>query len=134
MADLQHHVSSEVGAVLVMFKLDRGDSFRKQVGVFEDACVIIGMHGAGLALSVFAPPKTALIEIEPDYHFLSLFGNSRSGGLRYDVVQLSKGTTSEPMFSSNLIQEDEQKIRELLKNHLLEQKELLKVAHSSNVQ
>lgn len=43
-------------------------SFRKQVALFENADLIVGPHGAGLANIVFAVPETPVVEIfSPNY-------------------------------------------------------------------
>ena len=123
---LLRRVTKEVGAELVVFKPKRGDGFYKQVSQFEDAAVIIGIHGAGLALSIFAPNDAALIEIEPAYHSLSLFKSVAASGLSHDMIRLSKESTQDIRNTSNLLPQDETRIAKLLKDRLLERKPISK--------
>ncbi len=125
MDKLLRRVTRETGAEFVTFKPSRGETFHTQVAHFEDACVIVGLHGAGLALSVFAPRSAALVEIEPVYHFLPLFRSVRSSGIAYDMIQLSNGTMNEFMYSSDLIPKDERRIATLLRTRLRERKRML---------
>ena len=39
-------------------------SMRRQVALAQDACVIVGAHGAGLSHILFAPPEVHLLEIQ----------------------------------------------------------------------
>lgn len=56
----------------------------------DDAIVIVGLHGPGLALSVFAPSRgSCLVEIMPQKEASYLYESVRSYGLDYVRVKLS---------------------------------------------
>eukprot|EP00171_Calliarthron_tuberculosum_P023066 IDg23066t1 len=114
MRSMLRRVSKRKGAQLVIFEGKSSLGFAKQVNFFADASVIIGFHGAGLALAAFAPRGATLIEIEPDYHSLGLFGNLQSSGLSYKRLHLRKGTMRRIRFTSELIPEDEKIIASVL--------------------
>lgn len=40
--------------------------WREQVGLFREARVVVGLHGAGLSNLVFSPPGASIVEILPD--------------------------------------------------------------------
>lgn len=90
------------------FALTTLTSFEDQIQFFADAAIIIRFHGAGLALTAFAPPGATLIEIEPDYRRLDLFGNLRSSNILYQRVLLEPGTMDKtaPNCASHLIDTD----------------------------
>ena len=89
---------------------------------FEDATVIIGIHGAGLALSMFAPNDSDLIEIEPAYHYLSLFKIVTADRMSHNMIRLLKQSTRDIWNTRNLLPVDEIRIAKLLKERLLERK------------
>jgi hypothetical protein len=64
--------------------------FEDQVSNVGNASVVVGLHGAGLALSVFAPAsESTLVEIVPQYHAGKLcYENIRSFGIDYLQVKL----------------------------------------------
>jgi len=111
------------GMDLITFEGKTGMSFWEQVEYFQDAAVIVGFHGAGLALCAFSPPGSVLIEIEPDYHLLSLFGNLQSAGLIYERITLSTGTMDEPDRTSALIEADNLRIRETIARRFRQRRE-----------
>jgi capsular polysaccharide biosynthesis protein len=74
-----------------------------QIAYVSDASVIVGIHGAGLALSIFAPSNhSCLIEIVPAQFNLHLFQNVRSFAIDYEQVRLSEQSSINKAFS-NLI-------------------------------
>lgn len=101
--------------------------FWEQVAMYAEASVIVGFHGAGLATSVVAARGSVLVEIEPEDHRLSLFGNVASGGLGYEMVALSSGT-SRGKGGSDLVEVDEERLEKVLTDKVREGKR--KVAES----
>jgi capsular polysaccharide biosynthesis protein len=57
-ATLERHGFSEVSA--------EGLSVSEQIALFAQAEAVIGVHGAGLANSVYSPPGALLIELQPE--------------------------------------------------------------------
>ncbi len=43
-------------------------SFKKQIGLFNSADIIVGAHGAGLSNIIFSKSNSKVIEIKPAYH------------------------------------------------------------------
>lgn len=111
-------VAWQNGAQFSVFEGDTGKGFAEQIRYFVDAAIIIGFHGAGLALGVFAPRGAKLIEIEPEYHSMNIFGHLRSSGLSYEVVRLSKGSSNGSLHSSELIRHDKRVIESVLERSL----------------
>jgi hypothetical protein len=67
-------------------------TFDRQVATFQDASMVVGPHGAGLANLVFCRPGTAVVELcVPDYPQLTYEWISSLGGLRYRPVPGSTG-------------------------------------------
>lgn len=61
-----------------------GKSLSEQAGLFRNAKVVVGHHGAGLANLAFCRPGTRAIEIFQDGHFASCFARmAQLGGLDY---------------------------------------------------
>lgn len=111
-------VAKRNGAELDIFEGDPSAGFMTQIRHFADATVIIGFHGAGLALAAFAPRGSKIIEIEPEYHFLSIFRRLESSGLLHQVVRLSEGTSDGSQRTSRLIPKDEMVIESALDSSL----------------
>jgi Glycosyltransferase 61 len=63
--------------------------FLEQVEVTANASLIVGLHGAGLTLAVFAPPGSCLVEIMPPNFVMRLFESVSSGGLNYVKLTMS---------------------------------------------
>lgn len=54
-----------VGAFVLRNGLFSEQSLREQVALVQDACVIVGAHGAGLSHVLFAPPGAHVLELRP---------------------------------------------------------------------
>ncbi|WP_394200830.1 glycosyltransferase family 61 protein [Shewanella waksmanii] len=62
-------------------------SFAEQIGIFKEAEVIVGIHGAGLSNLVFSTSKTSVIEvIQHDYGLPSFWFLANFLDLDYQVV------------------------------------------------
>lgn len=88
--------------------------FFKQVAFFADASVVVGFHGAGLALCALAPRGAVLVEIEPEDHAEYLFGNLISSGLEHFLFNLSSGTRKAHRLASELEEGDLERLRAIL--------------------
>eukprot|EP00171_Calliarthron_tuberculosum_P010403 IDg10403t1 len=116
-------VAKEEGVDLYVFEHRRPAAlFWEQVGAFADASVIVGFHGAGLSLGVFAPRGAALVEIEPDYHQLDLFGRLETGGMDYERLILSKGTSEKWGYTSNLVESDCKRLKRAIRDSVRKRK------------
>lgn len=124
---LLRKLAAEEGVELMIFESRSGPwpTFRQQIGYFADASVIVGFHGAGLALTAFAPKGAALVEIEPEDHRLGLFGNLQSSGIKYERYCLSKGTSKGLRVGSDLSDHDNDGLRDLLRERIREGKQLV---------
>lgn len=122
---LLRELTTEEKVLLFIFESESEPwpTFRQQVSYYADASVIIGFHGAGLALTAFAPRGAALIEIEPENHLLGLFGNLQSSDIKYDMIKLSKGTSRGEFGGNDLCEGDGNVIRDLLRARIRERKE-----------
>lgn len=96
--------------------------FKAQVGLYADASVVVGIHGAGLALCVFAPRDAAVVEIWPHGFALGLFGNLRSFGLQYDLVKLRNGSQGKMERVNLLFEEDRRAVEDVLRERLRERR------------
>lgn len=90
-----------------------------QIRAFADAAVVVGFHGAGLALATFAPRGAAVVEIEPEDHSLELFGSLKAAGLRYSRVQLGKGSRDGGE-GNRLLEGDARRIEGVLRGRMRE--------------
>lgn len=122
MGEMLEIVAEITGAKLQVFE-GRGN-FHEQITPFTDAAVVVGMHGAGLALCAFCPPGAAIVEIAPAYHKLGLFSRLVSGGIAHEFFRLSKGTTVKMNISSTLIESDESRLMQILIARLRERESI----------
>jgi hypothetical protein len=75
--------------------------FRDQLEYVADSTVIVGLHGAGLTLSIFAPVHhSCLVEIVPAGFKLHLFQNVRSFGVEYEQLKLEEQVDGNESFSN----------------------------------
>lgn len=95
--------------------------FFRQARLFSDASVIVGFHGAGLALCALASRGAVLVEIEPEDHDEILFGNLMSSGLEHVMYKLSKGSKEVHGLASELEDGDLGRLRSILLERLREQ-------------
>jgi len=66
-----------------------GLSFKKQIGIFKSAKIIIGPHGAGFANLVFCKKNTRIIEIRPKNHPNKVYERvSKINNLNYKLIRL----------------------------------------------
>lgn len=120
MRGMLREVTKEAGFELSVFEgMGSKNLFLEQIGYFSDASLIVGFHGAGLALATLAPRGAVLVEIKPEDHQMWLFGNLASSGLDYAMFKLSKGTREKVGYASVLLEGDLTRLRRLLLNHLL---------------
>lgn len=62
-------------------------TMRAQIDAFADAAIVVAPHGAGLANMVFAPPRTAIVELMPaDRRNWCYRHLAAASGYRYDAV------------------------------------------------
>jgi capsular polysaccharide biosynthesis protein len=87
------------------------EQYEGQVDCTKDASLVIGIHGAGLTLAVFAPTNaSSLLEIVPKGFALDLFGAVTSYGLDYSKVLLSEHGTKR-MVNIGLRRKDKEKLK-----------------------
>ncbi|OSX70767.1 hypothetical protein BU14_0672s0007 [Porphyra umbilicalis] len=67
-------------------------SFREQVDVASAAGVMVGVHGAQLAASIFLPPGAVLVEVFPYRFAHRLYRGGCGAGLKYLSLALEAGT------------------------------------------
>lgn len=120
MRSMLREVSWKNGAQLVVFEGGSEMGFEQQIRFFTDAAIVVGFHGDGLALSVFAPRGAKVIEIEPEYLTSDMFGLVQSSGLSYELIRLAKGSSNGSVLTSRLIPHDKQVIESLLERSLQE--------------
>lgn len=122
-------VAREEGATLELFAVRRGDPalppLGKQLAAFGDAAVVVGFHGAGLALCSFAPRGAAVVEIWPHGFGLHLFQTLVEYGLRHYLIKL--GSKSAVMWSSlsRLPEEDLLRMETVVRDQLRRGKEIV---------
>ena len=67
-------------------------SFKDQVLIFNEAEIIVGLHGAGFANMVFSKPNTKIIELKQKHHLgkdlenLAKSNNLAFKALKFDLV------------------------------------------------
>lgn len=66
-------------------------SFREQVEVAAGAGVMVGVHGAQLAASIFLPSGAVLVEIFPHHFSHRLYRGGCGSGLKYVSMSLATG-------------------------------------------
>lgn len=66
-------------------------TFREQVEVAAGAGVMVGVHGAQLAASIFLPPGGVLVEIFPHHFSHRLYRGGCGSGLKYVSMALEAG-------------------------------------------
>ena len=68
-------------------------SMSKQVALAQDACVIVGAHGAGLTHILFAPPEVHLLEIQtPGFGRPHFFGYTLWAGSHHHLWSIPTST------------------------------------------
>jgi capsular polysaccharide biosynthesis protein len=73
-----------------------GVPWLEQVRRFAAAEVIAGLHGAGLANLVFAPPDATLLELFPPDYFNDCYARlAVTAGLRYRFFNLDEATLAD---------------------------------------
>lgn len=69
------HAANADAGVRVLNGLFSGMTLRQQVEMAQDACVMVGAHGAGLTHILFSPPGVHMLELQPPAfqrpHFIS---------------------------------------------------------------
>lgn len=58
-----HNHSSQLQCIA--FLIQEVLRLRLQVSAIQDACLLVGAHGAGLSQVLFAPSRTHLLELQP---------------------------------------------------------------------
>ena len=65
-------------------------SFKKQIGIFKSAKIIIGPHGAGFANLVFCKKNTMIFEVKPKNHPNKVYERiSKINNLNYKLIKLN---------------------------------------------
>ena len=86
--DVKKYLSSEGFKIIRLSDY----SFQDQVSIFNKADIIIGLHGAGFANTVFARPNTKIIELKIKSHpgkeieNLALSNNLSYKALKFDLI------------------------------------------------
>ena len=74
-------------------------SFKDQVSIFENAEIIVGLHGAGFANIVFSKPNTKIIELKKRSHEGKEIENlAKSNNLSYKYLKSESSNTHENQF------------------------------------
>jgi hypothetical protein len=103
--------------------------FDGQVACTQDASLVIGIHGAGLALAVLAPTnESSLLEIVPEGFALDLFGAVTSYGLEYNKIVLSS-SGQDQMSNIALLTEDDRTLESKITAMVLAGKLKMKPKH-----
>ena len=108
-------VSREHSIRLLVFDADETENFWTQVRYVCDASVIVGLHGAGLALGLFAPNEgTSLVEIQAEDQKSLLFESLKSHGIHHTIVNLESGSNIRGTGMNVLSDADSRRIRDIL--------------------
>ena len=74
-------------------------SFKDQVSIFNNADIIVGLHGAGFANMVFSKPNTKIIELKKRSHTGKEIENlAKSNNLAYKNLKFEALDTHENQF------------------------------------
>lgn len=82
-------VADETGSELLVFGVaEKEPTFEEQIAYVKSAAMIVGLHGAGLTLGLFAPEHCALVEVFPAGSRVNLFRNLEMSGLNHTNIVL----------------------------------------------